>query len=226
MARQTASLAGSMALPLLPACLNRYFQAMNLRKPLFSVMGLVVLMCVLSVSYGLHYTIVKPREDALKCRSIARSIGAAVRNYASNWNGWTHSDLDHYVKEFGYRVSSDTGYFGEAPPWYDPDAVAPTRSQKHAAGIEAFRCPADDSPEVNKHGIPSSYKNVGIFSGAGIMRHTQWSPAELPVVLESGARHSDGKKPATRGGHCVFADLHVEIRNDQQRLLRISRDEN
>ena len=196
---------------------------MNLRKPLLTLGGLVILMCVVSVLYGLVYAIGKPHRDAVKCRTIARSIGFAIRNYASKWDGWVNSDPDYYVKDFGYRLSSETGYFGEDPPWYDADAPVPTKSQEHAANIDAFWCPADGSPEINRHGIPSSYQVVFVFTGG--MMSLPAGLEKVPVVVEPGTRHSDGRKMPTRGGHCVFADMSVEVRDDVERLMRISRGE-
>ena len=195
---------------------------MKLRKPLLTLGSLVALMCVVSVLYGLVYAIGKPHRDAVKCRRIARSIGFAIRNYASNWQGWYNPDPEYYVRDFGYRLSSETGYFDEAPPWYDPDATVPTRSQDHAANIDAFRCPVDGSPEINRHGIPSSYRVMyPLMVGVAY----PWTAAEIPFVLESGTRHSDREKAPTRGGHCVFADMHVEVRDDVPRLIRLSRGE-
>ncbi|MDP6503900.1 MAG: hypothetical protein QF886_09805, partial [Planctomycetota bacterium] len=79
-------------------------------------------MCVISVVCGPVYLLFQSYRDAAECRAIAMSIALAMRSYASNWDGMPHPhhDCDYYIKQFGYRLSSETGYYSEEPPWYDP----------------------------------------------------------------------------------------------------------
>jgi len=157
-----------------------------------------------------------------ECREKALKIAAALRTYASNWDGWSHHDPEAYVKEFGYRLSHETGYFEEEPPWIAPDGAAPTRSQRRAAAIRDFTCPADPSPAITKHGIPSSYKARALFSGSSIMSLTG-EARDILAVHEVGQRHWGAGNSEGPGSHCVFADLHAELLN-KEALERILKD--
>lgn len=64
------------------------------------------------------------------CATRIMSIAAAQMTYAVNWSGWTNSDPGYFVKQFGCKLNSEVGYFGENPPWYDPSAQSPSRSQQ------------------------------------------------------------------------------------------------
>jgi len=166
--------------------------------------------------------ITRRARHTAECKAKARSIAMSVRTYASNWDGWTHPDLEAYVKEFGYRLSNETGYFGEEPPWIAPDEGRPTRSQKRAAAVRGFTCPADHSPGITQHGIPSSYKVRKAFAGLGVMGPVAEARNRL-LVHEVGQRHWGPDNPKKPGSHCVFADMHVELL-DKETLDRILKD--
>ncbi|MBI2192186.1 MAG: hypothetical protein HYU36_09390 [Planctomycetes bacterium] len=150
---------------------------------------------------------------AADCAARARAIAAAISSYASIWDGWTNPDKDDFVKEMGFKLSSDEGYFGEGPGWYDPDTNPPNASELYASRVKDLRCPADAKPNMNRHGIPQSYVVTSTFGGSNIK--SLYDSADRVVALkEAGKRHPSG---ITRGGvavdecHYVFADLHVEL---------------
>jgi len=143
-----------------------------------------------------------------KCMSRARSIGACLRTYASNWDGWTNPDPRRYVKEFGYKLSSEAGYFNEAPPWYVPRAANPTLSQQHAETVGDLRCPCDESPILRAHGIPTSYQVSAIFAGYNLMNLRKEANRVL-AVAEVGERHPCGE--GRLEGNYVFADLSSRL---------------
>jgi len=184
------------------------------------VEALVALAVVVAL---LVFTVLLTRSarHTAECRENALKIAAALRTYASNWNGWSHHDPEAYVKEFGYRLSHETGYFEEEPPWIASDGAAPTRSQMRAAAVPDFTCPADPSPATTKHGIPSSYKARALFSGSSIMNLTA-AARDILAVHEVGQRHCGAGSGEGPGSHCVFADLHVELLGKEalDRLLK------
>ncbi len=175
----------------------------------------VICLTLLAISVPLH---LRTRAVAHRatCRARIMQCALAIRGYVAQWGGWSHPDPSYYVKELGYKLTSETGYFGEPPPWYSADALNPTRSQEHAAGIEALRCPLDSAPAIIMNGIPSSYTFIQSWPRAGVMNPAP--PSEVPLLIEFGRRHSAADNPEVRGGHCMFLDMHVEIRADQARL--------
>ena len=142
----------------------------------------------------------------MKCLARGRAIAAATRTYASNWDGWTPPDPCHYPKEFGHKLISEPGYSGEPSPWYVPRALAPTDSQLRAADITDFRCPLDESPIFNAHGIPTSYQVTAHFTGLNIMAINR-PTNEVPAVIEVGFRHPASARDPAPGGTWIYADL-------------------
>ena len=162
----------------------------------------------------------RPRSKAMGCLSQARVIAGAMRAYASNWDGWTNPDPCYYVKEFGYKLSSESGYHDEDPPWYVPGAANPTRSQRRAESIREFRCPLDKRPILHAHGIPTSYQVCAPFTGYNIM-DSRMNLNRVLAVAEVGERHplrgrpGGGERHPLRdkplAGCYVYADLSTTL---------------
>jgi len=142
-----------------------------------------------------------------RCMTIGTSIGTTIRAYSLRWKGYTHPDRDYYIKEFGYKLSSESGYVDGDDPyeWYEADATAPSPSQVHAANIKDFSCPIQSGIPINSHGIPSSYIVVGPAVG-GNMMNTLLEPSKTPIVAEVGDRHpGEGE---SLENNIVFMDGH------------------
>lgn len=86
------------------------------------------------------------------CMSRMTTIYKLVRNYASNWDGWTNPDPDYYVELAGYPLSYEPGY--------DP---------QKAGRVRDFVCPSDGQPKKNGHGYPASYRIVGPAAGGNVL---------------------------------------------------------
>jgi len=151
----------------------------------------------------------KGKSRCLACMSRARSIGSCIRTYASNWDGWANPDPCYYVKEFGYKLISETGYDGDAPPWYVPSTADPTKSQQRAESVTDFRCYLDESPIFRAHGIPTSYQVCAPFAGQNIMA-MRMEPNRVLAVAEVGERHPYGDGDRFEG-HYVYADLSCTL---------------
>jgi len=149
-----------------------------------------------------------PRSASMSCLSQARAIACTIRAYASNWDGWTNPDPCHYMKEYGYRLNSETGYYGEAPPWYVPGSVTPTQSHQYAASIRDFRCPLDERPILRAHGIPTSHQVSAFFAGYNLMALRR-EPHRVLAVVEVGKRHHLKGEPP--GGSQVYADMSARM---------------
>lgn len=178
------------------------------RITLADVIVLVILLLLVAVLGVPHFCSASGKALCMYCMSKARTIANVPRTYASNWDGWTHPDPTYYVKEFGYRLTSEPGYFEGEFPWYVPDAKTPTKSQVYASKVKDFRCPQDPAPALRAHGISSSYQVMPVFAGGNIMNLGQSAPTTL-VVAEVGERHPS--EDVSRQGHYVYADLHATL---------------
>jgi len=172
------------------------------------VLGILFLLFLVLAVPALSTASVKAID--LKCMSRARAIAACTRTYASNWDGWAHPDPCHYVKEFGYKLNTEPGYFGESAPWYVPGAPNPTRSQQRANAETEFKCQQDSAPIFRAHGIPTSYQVGAFFCGRNVASG-RVDYSRVLIVAEVGQRHPDLSKDGTPRGHYVYADLHAEL---------------
>ena len=114
------------------------------------------------------------------------------------------------MKEFGYRLSNETGYFGKPPGWFDRESKEPSASQAHAAAVDDFICPRDRKPVISRHGIPSSF----CAAMAGEQLVSRLLPSEeIVLVYERQPRHRDRERKRSREpkATCVFLDLHLEL---------------
>jgi len=162
----------------------------------------------------------RPRSANMRCLAHARAIAMALRSYASNWDGWTNPDPCYYVKEFGFKLNTETGYCDEVPPWYVPGAVNPTQSQLRAESFTDFRCPLDGCPILRAHGIPTSFQVCASLAGYSVMA-MKTDPNRVLAVAEVGERHPLRGRPRVSekhplrdkplAGYYVFADLSVTL---------------
>jgi len=127
---------------------------------------MVVVAICLSVSFRRYW---RAKAQTAACMSRAKALAAAIRNYAMNWDGWTHRGPDGYVKMAGHKLKGEDGY--------DLRAVEE---------VEDFRCPVDPNPARNAHGYFASYRVIEEFLRAGVM--PLGGPPYL-LLYEKGRRH-------------------------------------
>ncbi|MBI2194577.1 MAG: hypothetical protein HYU36_21570 [Planctomycetes bacterium] len=181
-------------------------------KEVLIIIFLICSLVSLGLAWSRHFGSRKPLPE---CMAKARNIAAAIKAYSEQYEGWTYPDAHYYVKEFGYKLNSEPGYYGEPPPWYSPSARKPTESQKHAASIRDFSCPEDSVPKLNKHGIPSSYQVAPAFAGQCLWDHSK--PAEkVLAVFEKDKRHRPGRLDSKLDRYYIYADLHGELGGEGQ----------
>jgi len=121
-----------------------------------------------------------------RCAAKLRAFFSALLVYSQANAGWTHPDPDHYVKFFGYRLSSEPGYEGEPPGWYDPGADNPSKSQRYAASVRDFCCSGDHEPRVNTHGYPYSQQINPSLVGVRLQPRPQ---GDVIAIAEFGINH-------------------------------------
>jgi len=183
------------------------------RAPLKLVfVGVTIIAAILVAAASIRSTRKKAEilSRDLGCKARARAIATAVLTYHQAWEYWP-GDTDYYVKLFGYRLSSEPGYYGEEPPWCGEGAQKGARSQAWAGGVTAFICPDDRNPPVNRHAIRSSYEVLAEPEWVDPKDGTAKKPDRILLVREVGKRHRpEGKRSAPQGYH-VYADLHAEL---------------
>ena len=174
---------------------------------------LIEMMVVVSIMILLAALIVPALQKAqakaltVKCISKAKAIASSIRAYAAANEGWTIPDVHAmYIRDAGYKLASEVGYFGEAPStnWAaDPT----TESYQYAVrDLREFVCPADEDPRISRHAVPSSYSVVRPFTGLNIMDLTGSADQTLCVVEAGGNRHHKSNGDASRV--FVYADMH------------------
>jgi len=185
--------------------------ARHLRKG-FTLIELMVVVTIIAILAALIVPALQRAQAAAmsrQCMSRVRAIAGTIRAYASNWDSWTNADRDHFVKEFGYVLSTEQGYDAADTPgnWIsNTDSVT---YQRHLRAKE-FRCPVDEGPEPNTHGVPSSFRVSSSFAGQNLA-NLHGEANKILAVSEVGARH------ATPGGgdgqerHFVMADLSTTL---------------
>jgi len=153
------------------------------------VWTMVVAAVCVSVPFLQHW---RAKSQTVTCISRAKAVAAAIRNYAMNWDGWTHRGPDGYVKMAGQKLKGEEGY-----------------NPKVAAEAEDFRCPADRSPRRNLHGYFSSYRVLDEIFGPGVM--PLGDPPYL-LLYEKGRRHPrEGRLEAVY----VFTDGSAQLGYDK-----------
>jgi len=177
----------------------------------FTLIELMVVVTIIAILAALIVPALQRAQAkamGMNCMSRAKSIGSAIRTYASNYDGWTCSIKGSYVREFGYKLNHEAGYFlGDAANnWMGKST--PTQSEAYAGQVRDFRCPIHADPTSGPHGIPSSYQITSLWNGGNIMAQTGSASAIL-ALREAGKRHpSHGE---TFDQHYVFADLHATL---------------
>jgi len=172
----------------------------------FTLIELMVVVTIIAILAALIVPALQRAQSksmAMKCLATARSIASTIRAYASNWNGWTNSDPDHFVGEFGYKLSSDDGYFGEPGGTWTTQTTS--QSYLHAQTIGDFRCPVDETARLTSHIVPSSYGVTSFFAGRNIMNETMEANRMLAVRELGTKRHPKGSDSLERS--YVFADM-------------------
>lgn len=179
----------------------------------FTLIELMVVVTIIAILAALIVPALQRAQSksmAMRCLSTARSIASTIRSYASNWDGWTSPDPEHFVKDFGYQLSSDEGYFGEpAGTW---TSQTTSQSYQHAGKIKDFSCPVDEGPPRTSHIIPSSYAVTSFFAGTNIMNATMEANRMLAVREQGSKRHPTGSDSLERS--YVFADLSSTLGYD------------
>ena len=178
-----------------------------------TLIELAVLLGILLLLVALVFPVcstVQPMSLQRRCMSRARAIAASTRTYASKWDGWTHPDPCHFVKEFGYKLNSEPGYSGEPAPWYVPGAPSPTASQTRAARATDFTCPLDEALIFRAHGMPTSYQLGAYFCGRNVLSG-HLDASRVLIGAEVGRRHPKARRDEAPQGHYVYADLHAEL---------------
>jgi len=183
------------------------------RAPLKLAVVVVIAIAVLAISAAAVRSARRKAEilsQDLGCKARARAIATAVLTYHQAWEYWPE-DTDYYVKLFGYRFSSEPGYYGEDPPWCGEQGQGGARSQAWAGGVTAFICPDDRKPRVNRHAIRSSYEVVAKPEWVDPRDETPKKMDKVLLVREVGERHRPGGKRSAPQGYHVYADLHAEL---------------
>ena len=179
----------------------------------FSLIELLVVISIIIILAALLVPLLQwAQAQALTqtCASKARAIATAVQAYSASWKGFTNPDASAYVKDFGFRLSTETGYKGETAGWYDPNADKPGPTQAYARSVTDFTCPMAKKTKYNSHGYPSSYIVNAAYSGGNIAA-IDTDPADTLVVSEDQKRHPGDGLEKELQKHYVFGDLHISL---------------
>ena len=181
----------------------------------FTLIELMVVVTIIAVLAALIVPALQKAQAAAmarSCMSRARAIATSLRAYASNWEGWTNSDRDYYVKEFGYRLSGEAGYYGTSGTEAAGVWAADSTSQSYArhATVGDFRCPVDEAPDPNLHAIPSSFQVAKAFAGSNLA-NLRGQANKILAVKELGARHLGPGPDNETDRHFVMADLSSSL---------------
>ena len=181
------------------------------KKSGFTLIELMVVVTIIAVLAALIVPALQKAQAAAmarSCMSRARAIATSLRAYASNWEGWTNRDRDYYVKEFGYRLSTEAGYYGtggtEAAGVWAADSTSQSFARHGTVGD--FRCPVDEDPARNLHAIPSSFRVAKAFAGSNTA-NLRGQANKILAVKELGARHLIPGPDNAMDRHFVMADL-------------------
>ena len=187
-------------------CMNRRagrppFRTLRSGFTLIELMVVVVIIAMLSLVLGKAASMVMGKSAMTDCAAKLRSIGTAVRAYASEWQGMTNPDGDGYPALFGHRVRQDPTYAPNDPTHSDHLACARRR-----LALTQFVCPLDQNPFVIQSGYRSSYQLASGFIGRNVM--AVGSSRSTVLLSEMGKRH---KNKGFQSAIYLFADLHFEI---------------
>lgn len=181
----------------------------------FTLIELMVVTAIIAILAAILVPAIQraqTRALAINCLAKGKAIASAMRTYASSWDGWTSPDAEHFVKEMGYRLRTDIGYFGEQgyvsptnPGWSTNQSSA---SYGYARKVKDFGCPSEANPPSTIHVIRSSYRVVGAMAGGNLMG-LPGSADETLVVVENNKRHpTEGERLEK---FYIFADLHAQL---------------
>ena len=177
---------------------------------LIELMVVVTIIAILAALIVPALNSVVARTAGIRCLSQARSIAASLRTYAANWKGWTNPDADYFVKEFGHKLSSEEGYYGEPAGTWSADTSS--RSYQRALETREFVCSVDPSPPRTRHVVPSSYAVTTFFAGMNVMTLDLEANRVLAVREVGGKRHPVPGDRMERS--YVFADLSATLGYD------------
>lgn len=189
----------------------------------FTLIELLVVVVIIAILAGLLFPALSKAQkqaQARSCLAKLKSFATSIRTYAASWDGHTPPDPETYLtRDRGHKAFWEDGYFrgDDAREWYKYQSgtgATPTESQKFAAKIKDFRCPVDDSPLPNKHGIPKSYMIASAYSGDNI-GSLGGDDSEIIVIGERGKRHID-ESGKLYDAHYVYADMHAKLGSRHQ----------
>jgi len=176
----------------------------------FTLIELMVVVTIIAILAALIVPALQRAQSkamAMKCLSGARSIAATIRTYASNNDGWTNPDAQHYIKDFGYRLSDETGYDGDAACTWASDSTK--ASYQTALRIRDFCCPVDEAPTPSAHAVPTSYRVTSAFAGRNIMNMTGEANRTL-LLRETGTKSHPLGNNVLESTY-VFADMSTTL---------------
>jgi len=183
-----------------------------LRRRGFTLIELMVVVTIIAILAALIVPALQRAQAAAMsraCMSRARAIGMSIRTYASGWDSWTNLDRNYFVKEFGYALSSEDGYVaGDTAYNWISDTNSETYHRQQSA--EEFRCPVDEAPQTNSHGVPTSYKVASAFAGRNLAT-LQGEANRILAVSERGNKRHPTPGQDGQERHYVMADQSVTL---------------
>ena len=173
---------------------------------LIELMVVITIIAILAATIVVALQMAQAKAVSRACMARARAVASATILYSSRWDGWFHGDAHYYIKEFGYKLAIEEGYFKEPPGSWAGDELS--QSYQYAQTIKDFVCPIQVKPLTTFHAARSSYRVL--VAGQNIMGTRSTSNRTI-VVKETDRVHPSAAGEGSLERHYVFADLHAEV---------------